>query len=296
MQFEQSTHQLLFFWQKSVLNLTPILYVEAYMRYDLVMHELGSWQSPMLRQVFNPQPALSPFIKNYCILKEEWVCDHNQYWYILPDNSAYLIFYLAERNGVLRPSLRLIGPRSSHIIINRHNRHFTFMVSFKPGGLAPLCKAPLADLCDRSTNASDLFPWCDEALIDQLTVSGQNSNLSEFIDILERALLSAFSSSETITPLISHFSELSLVPQIRVSYISDRLGITERHLRTLSQKHIGHSPKLMLQIERFTRSLIISNNSRAWSSIAHDSGYYDQSHMIAEYQKMTGKSPERLFG
>lgn len=265
------------------------------MQYDLVMHELGNWQTPMLKQVFDPTPDLAPLIRNYCVLKQEWACDTDQHWYILPDNSAYLIFYLIRRNGVLSPSLRLIGPRSSHIIINRRNRHFTFMVSFKPGGLAPLCPVPLADLCDQSTDASDLFPWCDQPLLDQLTVSGQNPNLSEFIGILERALLSAFSSSQSVSPLISHFAELTLAPQIRVSDISDHLGITERHLRTLSQKHIGHSPKLMLQIERFTRSLLISNGSREWTSIAHDSGYYDQSHMIAEYQKMTGKSPERLF-
>lgn len=266
------------------------------MEYDLVMHELGNWQSPMFRQVFEPQPVLQAFVKNYCVLRKEWACDQNKPWYILPDNSAHLIFYLIKRKGVLTPSLRLIGPRSRHLVISRQHRYFTFMVSFRPGAIAPLCPVPMADLCDRSTDAGELFTWCDQALIERLTNASQTTDLSAFIRILETALLSGVRAATAINPIISHFTRFGLSSQLRVSDISDSLGVTDRHLRELSRKHIGHSPKSMLQIERFTRSLILSNHSREWTSIAHDSGYYDQSHMIAEYQKMTGQSPERLFG
>lgn len=266
------------------------------MEYDLVMHELGNWQSPIFRQVFKPQPALSTSIKSYCVLRQEWACDQNESWYILPDNSSYLIFYLIKRKGVLTPSLRLIGPRSRHLIINRKSRYFTFMVSFRPGAIAPLCPVPMADLCDQSTDAGELFTWCDHSLIERLAVASQLTDLSEFIRILETAMLSGIRSAEAINPIIDHFTRMGLSSQLRVSEISNSLGVTDRHLRELSRKHIGHSPKSMLQIERFTQSLILSNHSREWTSIAHDSGYYDQSHMIAEYQKMTGQSPERLFG
>lgn len=265
------------------------------MQYDMVMHELGNWQSPMLRELFSPQPALRPFIKDYCALTQEWACNSNDQWYILPDNSAYLIFYLAGKKGLLTPSLRLIGPRSRHLIINRRHRYFTFMISFRPGGLTPFISAPLADLCDRSTDASELLPWVSQELIDKLGAAARQANLCEFISILEEALISGIPTVAAINPIIQEFTRLTSISRLRVADISNQLGITERHLRTLSQKHIGQSPKSALQIGRFTRSLIISNGSREWASIAHDSGYYDQSHMIAEYQKMTGKSPERLF-
>lgn len=266
------------------------------MQYDQVMHELGSWQSSMLRQVFAPQPTLTSFIKDYCALRQEWACDMNSQWYILPDNSAYLIFYLIRKNGRLQPSLRIIGPRSSHLIINRHSRYFTFMASFKMGGLAPFCNIPMKELCDKSTDACDLFPWLEPDLLDQLMIASQKTDLSLFISILEKALIKGLSPLQNnIHPVISFLSEQVNSSQIHVSEISDKLGITERHLRSLSQKHVGHSPKSILQIERFTRSLIMSNHSREWVAIAHDAGYYDQSHMIAEYQKMTEKSPDRLF-
>lgn len=266
------------------------------MQYDLAMHELGSWQSPMLRQLFTPRTALKPYIKDYCVLRQEWACNHRERWYILPDNCAYLIFYLVGEKDNLKPSLRLIGPRSRHLVINRRHRHFTFMVSFRPGALAAFSKIDIADLCDRSIDASDLLPWANQELIDRLAIAARHDPLTEFIETLEAALVNAAHSITGIHPVIQEFARLTLEPQLRVADISNKLGITERHLRTLSQKHIGHSPKSMLQIERFTRSLVISNHSREWASIAHESGYYDQSHMIAEYQKMTGKSPERLFG
>ncbi|GAB5523726.1 MAG: AraC family transcriptional regulator [Roseivirga sp.] len=266
------------------------------MQYDVVMHELGNWQSPMLRELFSPQPALRPFIKDYCALTQEWACSSSEQWYILPDNSAYLIFYLAGKKGTLTPSLRLIGPRSRHLIINRHHRYFTFIVSFRPGGLAPFINTALADLCDNAIDACELLPWVDEVLISRLASASQQANLCKFITILEEALLYSMPAAVRINPTIQEFTRLISRFPSRVADISDQLGITERHLRTLSQKHIGQSPKSALQIERFTRSLIISNHAREWASIAHESGYYDQSHMIAEYQKMTGKSPEKLFG
>ncbi len=265
------------------------------MQYDLIMHELGNWESPMLRQVFKPQPALSPFIRDYCLLRKEWACDTADHWYILPDNSAYLIYYLAKKNGVLVSSLRLIGPRTRHIVINRRNRHLTFMVSFRPGGLSPFLKTPLSDLCDRAVDACELFSWANAELLEKLAIAARAKLLPEFIHILERTLLSNINTVHHVNPIIGEFARLTRTPQVSVSDIANDLGITERHLRNLSQKHIGHSPKSMLQIERFTRSLIITNQSREWASVAQNSGYYDQSHMIAEYQKMTGKSPERLF-
>ena len=209
----------------------------------------------------------------------------NNHWYILPDNSVYLIFYLVKKDGRLQPSLRIIGPRSSHLLINRHSRYFTFMVSFKVGAMAAFCNIPMTELRDKSTDAFDLFPWLKSDLLDQLTIAIQGADLSPFISTLEKALLKGLSQTRAnIHPVISLLSKQIIFSQPRVSEISDKLGITERHLRSLSQKHVGHSPKVMLQIERFTRSLVMSNRCRGWTAIAHDAGYYDQSHMVDSYK------------
>lgn len=265
------------------------------MHYDPIMHELGSFEAPMTTRTLLPSPDLTPYIKNYSILKKEWACHADSHWYILPDNSAHLIFYLFLKNGCMRASLRLIGPRSRHLIINRHHRYFTFIMSFRPGGLSPFCPFPLYDLCDMALDAAELFPWCNDTLLEQLAISSQKNNLQEFIVQLETALASGILPGQQINTIIKAFTVLNRVPHNRVADISDRLGITDRYLRDLCRKHIGHSPKSVLQIERFTQSLVMSNSFREWTAIAHDAGYYDQSHMIAEYQKMTGKSPERLF-
>jgi AraC-like DNA-binding protein len=265
------------------------------MHYDPIMHELGSFEAPMTTRTYVPSPALSPYIKNYSALKKEWACDADSHWYILPDNSAHLIFYLFLKNGRMKPSLRLIGPRSRHLVINRHHRYFTFIMSFRPGGLAPFCPFPLADLCDKAIDADELFSWCNDTLLEQLAVTSQRDDLRDFIAQLETALISGIIPGQQVNAIVKEFTVLNLIPQIRVADISNRLGITERYLRDLCHKHIGHSPKSALQIERFTQSLVMSNSFREWTAIAHDAGYYDQSHMIAEYQRMTGKSPEQLF-
>ena len=88
---------------------------------------------------------------------------------------------------------------------------------------------------------------------------------------------------------------IQLEPLIKVRELARQTGVSERHFRSLCYQFIGHSPKEILQISRFTHSMVLSNQTREWSSIAFEAGYYDQSHMIAAFQKMCGTSPEKLF-
>jgi AraC-like DNA-binding protein len=216
-------------------------------------------------------------------------------WYILPDNTAYLIFYMIRRNGLVKPSLRLIGPRSRHLIINRHNREFTFMVSFKPAGISAFSRVPVSEFCDISIEAHHVFKPYQPELLQQLGLLSVESNLAPFIKLMESFLRSSLLEEDSFHPAIGQFIDLSQKSAHRLSDISDQIGISDRQLRSLSKKYIGHRPKSVLQIERFTKSLKYANTSHKWSHIAHDCGYFDQSHLIASYQKMTGSSPEKLF-
>lgn len=265
------------------------------MRYNRQLHELGDWQDAMNISSFPVSPLLSDTIESYSLLLGEDGFASAKPWYILPDNSGCLIFYLFEDKGVLRPSLRLIGPRTEHKIINRAGRKVTFIAYFKPGGLYRVLDHSILDLVDNAHNASD-FLKIDNRYLETLHQAAEQLNWSLIKATLESIILdNQRERSQHTSAIVDEFLRRRYKLTPNVSEMAREIGVTERHLRNLVRERVGHSPKLVLQIERFTRSLELRNKDVDWSTIAFQSGYYDQSHMIADFQRMIAISPQKLY-
>jgi AraC-like DNA-binding protein len=56
---------------------------------------------------------------------------------------------------------------------------------------------------------------------------------------------------------------------------------------------VGALPKELARLHRFERVLLNIDPAQAvdWGRIAHQSGYYDQSHFNREFRQFTGDSP-----
>ena len=265
------------------------------MQYHEVMHEIGFWNGGLLMEEIAPSSNLSKFIKSYQLLTGQNEVKYRHPWYILPDHSAHLIFYLFEKGGQFHPSLRLVGPRTAHRLTDRASRHLTLIATFKPGAIGYFCPPPIKELTDVAVDAKEVLCGVDDHLLEGLKEAAQQRAITRLIALIEQMLLSQLKMSKEATRFLHHFGQIDLHPLIKVSDIAGQMGISTRYLRTLTHKYIGHAPKDILQISRFTRSLVMSNQHREWPAIAVDAGFYDQSHMIATYQKMCGTSPERLF-
>jgi AraC-like DNA-binding protein len=83
-----------------------------------------------------------------------------------------------------------------------------------------------------------------------------------------------------------------------VQAVADDLGVSERHLRRVFRETIGVSPKTFAKLARFHRALGAAGEDghAGWASIAAEAGYYDQSHLIAEFRAIAGVTPQALIG
>ena len=83
-----------------------------------------------------------------------------------------------------------------------------------------------------------------------------------------------------------------------VAELAGRLGVSDRHLRRLMVDATGISPRHFARIQRFHALLRSADRSAhpAWSGLAVDHGYADQSHLIREVQDLAGTTPARLHG
>ena len=264
------------------------------MFYDAVMHEL--WGASNLpregKKLFSPSNSGSCIFENYFLVDNE--SNISIPVYILPDLSAHLIIHEFIHDEKL--SLNIIGPRSKGFLINRKNRKRTFIARFKPGVLFSILGIPANEIKDLSIPLESIINFKPENIHLQYFLKNEISVEQLFYKV-EQLILNYFSQKNN-SYILCFLKEIKNSKSIdNVHQTAQKMGISNRHLQKICNKHIGLTPKEILRVERFTRTIInrIKPNHYNWTDIAHITGYTDQSHLIAEYQQLIGRTPFQLF-
>jgi AraC-like DNA-binding protein len=80
---------------------------------------------------------------------------------------------------------------------------------------------------------------------------------------------------------------------LHIGALTDVLGCSRRYLIGLFNDHVGLPPKLFARILRFQHTLELADggSGAGWAEIAQLCGYYDQAHMVRDFQQFTGHTP-----
>ena len=91
--------------------------------------------------------------------------------------------------------------------------------------------------------------------------------------------------------------QLRRKPLLRLESVARSLSISDRHLRRVVRDTTGFSPKQLQRFARLDRAIIAADRDAHpnWAGIAAAHGYYDQPHMIEEFQSLVGCTPAQLF-
>lgn len=118
---------------------------------------------------------------------------------------------------------------------------------------------------------------------------------SGFLKKPDNNLLKIKEIVDTIVRLNGDISIHNLVENYKISYT---------YLEKLFKEYVGASPKMFCKLQTI-RSLIILNNKEpelTFTQLAHQTGYYDQSHFIKDFKRFTGLTPfehyrsKKIFG
>ena len=84
--------------------------------------------------------------------------------------------------------------------------------------------------------------------------------------------------------------------RVPISTLGDELGWSPKRLIARFREQVGLPPKQVARLLRFQRAttLILAAESPDWGALARMCGYYDQSHLIHEFQRFAGDTPEGL--
>src|SRR5205085_11957140 len=79
-------------------------------------------------------------------------------------------------------------------------------------------------------------------------------------------------------------------PHMRVRDVSAQIGRSSRWFIDRFSRVVGLPPKVFSRIQRFQAALR-NVNCRNLADLAVSSGYYDQAHLIHEFNRVAGMSP-----
>ena len=91
---------------------------------------------------------------------------------------------------------------------------------------------------------------------------------------------------------------LSASGNSRVSQVAADSGLSVRQFERCFVQQLGVNPKLFARIVRFEAALDSKARSsiKSWTDVAHEFGYYDQMHMVHDFDIFTGGTPTKILG
>jgi AraC-like DNA-binding protein len=235
--------------------------------------------------VYSPRPPLGEFVELIWFYKRDMGRHPKER--LLPTGTMELVVGLDD-NG-FRPTV--CGVFSKPFEIETAHPTTVVGVHFKPGGAFPFLGVPASDLHDLRLELEQLWGSHAVALHEQL-LAAESTGLR--FRILEHALAQSLRRSATRHPAVSFaLREFHASPARAVGDVTNDVGLSRRRFIQLFSEQVGLTPKLFCRIVRFQSALQMISGSQhiRWAEIAQACGFYDQAHLIAEFQEFSGLTP-----
>lgn len=213
----------------------------------------------------------------------------------VPDGAAVLVFRVAAEG---RADLLVAGPRTRASYNVGGPVPLYVRARIRPGRARPLLGTPLSQLTGHVVPLSQLWGEAADRLTGELAGLGLQPSAGLIRAHIETAVLDrlAVQSHHDLARtdlLCAAIGELTpagrwLEP---LPKLARQLAVSERQLRNLFADGVGVAPKRLASISR-VRYVLAHAGHRRWAQLTADCGYYDQSHMTAEFRRHMGTSPQ----
>jgi len=163
---------------------------------------------------------------------------------------------------------------------------------FRPAGFRTLSDRPLHALVDRDVPIAKMFGAAGADLVrDVLLLTEPSTRIARIEQFLRERAPARDADTDTINQII----EIAEADRtlLRVAQLAERAGVTVRTLERLFRRHVGVSPKWVLQRFRVQEAAarVAAGQVVEWSALAHDLGFFDQAHFIREFKLQVGSTP-----
>ena len=165
-----------------------------------------------------------------------------------------------------------------------------------PSAIRKLFGIDATDLVDRVVELGDLLGPDASDLYDEMHCSALPEQ--RFLSLAATLGRLKENAARNVSPTASYAIALTSKYQgnIQINELCKRLNVSRKHLNTLYQSAVGVSPKMFARIERFRGVMDhLDYADSTWAKIATDRGFFDQSHMISDFKRFAGETPESFL-
>ena len=221
---------------------------------------------------------------------------------ILPDGCVELILNFGERfrehrddgNQVYQPTNMLVGQMTRPTLIAPTGMVSLVGIRFQPGGTLPFFRLAMHEITDKII---ELGAFAGTLERDLVACVAEADRLNEKVTAIESLLIERVRNCKHDSWL--NRLAAAVVQQggcITVDTIASTAGVSARHLQRRFLQDVGIGPKLFCRVLRFQQVFrAVERDKSGWASVAHDCGYYDQAHLIRDFQQFAGQPPAFLF-
>ena len=220
----------------------------------------------------------------------------------LPVASSNLMINLGESFDVYKPDQAepfitctdswWVGAWSTYHSVDWPPAVRLFGAHFKPGGAYPFLQVPLSEMNDQVVPLDTI--WGDDASELRECLSAAPTARAGFA-LLERQLLARLcDTSHTFEVVHYAVNEIARVQgALSIRGLSEQMGISQNHLGTQFKRLVGIPPKEVARFYRFAHVLRLIDSAEPvdLTQIAHQSRFYDQSHLNRDFVAFTGHNP-----
>ena len=250
-----------------------------------------------------PQPPLSHYVE--CLWRAQGLTPHKRER-VLPNAVVEVIINLGSFHKVLgrddysRECLYrdswVAGIQNRHLVIESVRETDLVGIRFRPGGAYALFGFPMSELADEVIELELIrrlrFAELRERLLQAVSTAAR-------FRVVEATLLESLDFARSAHPAVAHLADRIRAwdGAVRISELVEQVALSHKRLMQLFQRDVGMTPKALAQIYRFQSVLrrIAPERTPDWSSIAAECGYYDQPHLVHEFRRLSGLTPNEYL-
>ncbi|MCX5527419.1 helix-turn-helix domain-containing protein [Streptomyces bobili] len=208
-----------------------------------------------------------------------------------PDTAARLVVRV-EADG--RRDTLVVGPRTRATYHTDADRRVTSCTQLRlgPGAARPLLGVAAVDLVGRAVPLRELPSGTARRLARELAALDEEEFTARLAGLLPPP--ADTSRSRLLRAATAALSTHHDRTAAAVQDVARDLSVSERQLRNLFAEGVGLSPKHYARIDRVRHVLAHAAGAR-WAELAAATGYYDQSHMTADFRTLMGVPPRAYF-
>jgi len=257
----------------------------------------------ILRRHF-PGPTVGRFVE-FLWYYQDWAGSHPRE-HVLPDGAFELVINLREEprklfdraDSARYSSFRggwLSGTHAQYIVIDALPGASMIGAHFKPGGAAPFLAPSAAEFQNQVVDMEAVWGTRVHPLRERLLAAPDPAAKFRHLEQFLASLLSVKRLDEKreagMSWAIGQLSRQSGVQGI--GGVAQRMNLSHKHFIAQFRDRVGLNPKLFCRIRRFQQVLAQINAQRAvnWAEVAYGCGYYDQSHLVNDFQAFAGLNP-----